>query len=224
MNEIGLLIKPKQTRHSARKFRGCKTKKDHLTPALVVNMTCTNKLKPKIIQESLCLRCFGRWFANQTAWMTSYVFESWMMASMYISNLKKQKILLIMGNYVTHSLKHVGRGESSGLSTLQLSNICIVFLPPNFTSVVQPLDQGIIASLKVWYKKKLLEWILSQFNLCTHQHLRVIVSNVRHAIMQCSQAWREMNPQIKGNNWKIPRFDMSIGVLILPYIMNMSIP
>ena len=53
---------------------------------------------------------------------------------------QKGKVLLIMDNLATHSFKHVDRGESFGFSTLQLSNITIVFLPPNVTRVVQPLD------------------------------------------------------------------------------------
>ena len=44
-----------------------------------------------------------------------------------------------MDNRATHSLKHVGRGESFDFSTLQLSNITIDFLPPNVTNVVQTL-------------------------------------------------------------------------------------
>ena len=38
-----------------------------------------------------------------------------------------QKALLSMNNHATHSLKHVHRGESFGVPTLQLSNIIIVF-------------------------------------------------------------------------------------------------
>ena len=99
-----------------------------------------------------------------------------------------------MNNFVTHFLKHVGRGDSFGFPTLQLSDITISFRPPNVTSVVQPLDQGIIASFKVQFKKKLLEWVLSQFDSSTtHHDLRIIVPNVRHAIMWCSQVWNEMN-------------------------------
>ena len=46
----------------------------------------------------------------------------------------------LCGNSTTHSLKHVGKGETFGSSTLQLSKIISAFLPSNVTSVVQPLD------------------------------------------------------------------------------------
>ena len=77
--------------------------------------------------------------------MTSNVLKSWMMSLNVHFISQEQKVLCIMDNYATHSLKHVGRGESFVYSTLQLSNIIISFLPPIVTSVVQPLDQGIIA-------------------------------------------------------------------------------
>ena len=52
------------------------------------NMTNIDKLKLLNIFKSLYPRCFGRWlrtyyvrwFANQMTWMTSNVFESWMMS------------------------------------------------------------------------------------------------------------------------------------------------
>ena len=77
--------------------------------------------------------------------MTSDVFEPTSLNVHF--KPQKQKVLLIMDNSATHSLQHVGRGESFGF--FYLSNTTIAFLPPNVISVVQPLDQGIIASFKV---------------------------------------------------------------------------
>ena len=90
-----------------------------------------------------------------------------------------------MVNFATRSPKHIGSGNHLVFSTLQLSNTIVDFLPPNVTSVVQPLDQGIIASFKVQYKK--WKWVFSLFGFSTtHQDLRRIVPNAWHVIMWCS--------------------------------------
>ena len=59
----------------------------------------------------------------------------------------------------------------------------LVFLPPNVKSVVHPLDQGIIASSKIRYKKKLLQWVLSQYDDATLKDLRKVLPNIGHALM-----------------------------------------
>jgi hypothetical protein len=74
-------------------------------------------------------------------------------------------------------------GKSHGFSTLELSNMTLVYLPPNVTSVIQPLDQGIITFLKIQYKKKLFRWGLSQYDDATLTDLRKVVPNIRHAIL-----------------------------------------
>jgi hypothetical protein len=73
--------------------------------------------------------------------------------------------------------------KSRGFSTLKLRNMTLVFLPPNVTSIVQPLDQGIIASFKIQYKRKLLQWVLLQYDDATLKDLRKVVPNIRHASM-----------------------------------------
>ena len=151
------------------KVRGQKIQKDCLTLALVVHTTCIDKLTPMIIYKCICPSCSWKVVAIKlcvvvhklNAWMALYVFASWMMSLNVRFKYQKQEALLIMDNSITHSLEHVGRGESFSFSTLQLSNITIAFSPPNVTSVVQHLDQVIFASFKIQYKKKLLEWVPS---------------------------------------------------------------
>ena len=45
-----------------------------------------------------------------------------------------------------------------------LSHITILFYPPNVTSIVQPLDQGVIATFKICYKCKFVDWTLQQID------------------------------------------------------------
>lgn len=45
------------------------------------------------------------------------------------------------------------------LSTI-LKNITLNFLPPNTTSLLQPMDQGIINNLKIKYRQRLIKYIL----------------------------------------------------------------
>jgi len=51
---------------------------------------------------------------------------------------------------------------SSHPDTSYLKNIKLIFLPPNTTSICQPLDQRIIQNFKVHYRQRLLRHILSR--------------------------------------------------------------
>ena len=120
--------------------------------------------------EGDCQTNYAWWFANQMMWMTSDVFESWMMSRNVQFKFQKRKVLLIMDELLLTPLSMLV-GVDHLVFNLQLSNIIIVFLPRNVTSVLQPLDQGISASSKVQFKKKLLQWVLSWFvSTTTHDH------------------------------------------------------
>lgn len=43
-----------------------------------------------------------------------------------------------------------------------LTNINVLFLPPNTTSKTQPLDAGLISVFKVYYRRKLMHWVMDQ--------------------------------------------------------------
>jgi hypothetical protein len=86
---------------------------------------------------------------------------------------------MILDNASPHVVSSTKVGKSRGFSTLKLSNVTLVFLHPNVTSVVQPLDQGIIASFKTQYKKKRLRWVLSQYDDATLKDLRKMVPTIK---------------------------------------------
>lgn len=62
------------------------------------------------------------------------------------------KALLLLDNAPSHP----------GIATLVCkdSNITAMFLPPNTTSLFQPMDQGVLEALKRRYRKALLQKIL----------------------------------------------------------------
>ena len=47
---------------------------------------------------------------------------------------------------------------------IKLTNITIVYLPPNTTAHLQPIDAGIIHSFKAKYKREFCQHIIGQFD------------------------------------------------------------
>ena len=106
-------------------------------------------------------------------------------------------------NASSHVVSSAKVGKSCGFSTLELSNMTLVFLPPNVTSVVQPLDQGILASFKIQYMKKLLQWVSSQYDDATLKDLKKVVPNIGHAIVWSYEVWSELDAQLARNCWRM---------------------
>ena len=110
---------------------------------------------------------------------------------------------MILDNASSHVVSSAKVGTSRGFSTLELSSVTLVFLPPNATSVVQPLDQGIIASFIIQYNEKLLQWVLTQYDDATLKDLREAVPNITQAIMWSYKVWSELDAQTGRNCWRM---------------------
>jgi hypothetical protein len=75
---------------------------------------------------------------------------------------KNRKIRLILDNCAGHPV-----------SEINVPNIELLDLPPNTTSVLQPLDQGIVQNLKSSYRKRLLISYLVQIKSgCVPENFR----------------------------------------------------
>lgn len=62
-----------------------------------------------------------------------------------------RSVLLLIDNFSTY-IAAVSKLEAIPQG-MRLKNTEVVFLPPNTTSKLQPLDQGIIASFKARYRR-----------------------------------------------------------------------
>ena len=83
--------------------------------------------------------------------MDSILFEEWVREIDRRFTTEGKKIALVVDNCLAHP------------SIDNLVSVDLIFLPPNTTSKLQPMDQGVIRSLKAYYKSlsfpKLIEAI-----------------------------------------------------------------
>lgn len=61
---------------------------------------------------------------------------------------KERKVQLLLDNCSAHHINPL------------LNAVEVLFLPPNTTAMLQPMDQGVIANLKVHYRHRVVERLL----------------------------------------------------------------
>ena len=74
-----------------------------------------------------------------------------------------------------------------------------MFLPPNTTCLIQPLDQGIIRAFKAIYKKLFARWVIAQID---NGRAHECTPTIRQAIEWSVTAWNEITPQTVANCWR----------------------
>lgn len=77
--------------------------------------------------------------------------------------------MLLGDNTPTHTVGDAEVVEDHGFKVIRLSNAKRIFLPANTTSVIQPLDQGIMASRKAHYRRIMVRWLLSEAEKADNQ-------------------------------------------------------
>lgn len=180
-DETGLFYKlpPNKTlKFKGEKCVGGKLSKQRLTILLCANMSGTEKREVFVIGKSVRPHCFKHvkklpviYRGNSKAWMTSDFFSEYLRQWDLQLKKEKRKILLLVDNCPAHP----------HLNDLQC--IKLVFFPPNCTSVVQPMDQGIIRSFKCFYRTSLLLKMIEAdenkkpFKLNLIESLRIVKSS-----------------------------------------------
>ena len=182
-DETGLYWKlmPSKTLVSSREreAKGFKKPKDRVTLMACANATGSIKLPLVFIHKSLNPRCFksidkaslpGHYYAQKSSWMDSAIFKAWFQdrfVPLCMKSLKEQglppKAILLLDNAPSHP-------DVECLCSSD-GDVTCVYLPPNTTSLIQPMDQGILENIKCLYKRDLLLRLLQEenesFNMAT---------------------------------------------------------
>lgn len=116
---------------------------------------------------------FTSWFKNQFVPNVNEFLKS--------KNLPR-KALLILDNAPTHP----------NAKFLQDGDIRVMYLPPNVTSIAQPIDQGVLECMKEKYRRIFLQKILSDNETDLVQKLKSI--DLLDVINCVSTAWNEVEP------------------------------
>ena len=147
-DEFGLFYQclPSKTYHlSGEKCSGGKSSKVRRIGIAAASAT-GEKLEMFVIDKSKKPRCFKnvkqlpcRYRAQKKSWMTGVLFEEWVRKLDSSFRAESRKVAFLIDNCPAHP------------EIKNLTNINLIFLPPNTTSVLQPMDQGVTRSLKAHY-------------------------------------------------------------------------
>ena len=133
--------------------------------------------------------------------MNSSIFEVWIKTVDRKMKRERRKILMFVDNAPSHH-------------KMKLENVKLVFLPPNTTSKIQPMDQGIIQSMKLKFHKRQSRKILADMDkhkdMCSSELLKLI--NVLDAIYWVKSSWDEVEPSTIVKCFKKCGFDFDTSV------------
>ncbi|XP_064118793.1 tigger transposable element-derived protein 1-like [Macrobrachium nipponense] len=189
---------------------GHKAGKERLTLLFGANASGDLKLKPLLVYLAENPRAFKGifksqlpviWKSNKKAWVTLMVFEDWFndhfvpAVERYLTSKGLPfKALLVLDN---------APGHPSNLSDMH-PNVKVVYLPPNTTSLIQPMDQGVIANFKAYYLRRTIRFALRAIEANKELTLKQFWKgyNIADAVKNIASAWDEVKTTTLNGAWR----------------------
>lgn len=194
-DETGLFYKllPDRTlTFAGEQCSGGKHSKDRVTVLVGANMSGSEKLPLLVIGRRNEDRLFKGvktrpvWYKmNKKAWMTRVLFEDYIKRLDRKFEREQRRVIIFVDNCAAH-------GAIDNLRAIRLE-----FLPPNTTSVLQPMDQGIIKNLKVHYRSRLLSRVV----LC-HEQGTKYKADLLPALYILADAWKAVKESAIANSFR----------------------
>lgn len=181
---------------------GRKSSKERITFMPCANASGSHKMKLFVIGKANKPRAFTNsvlpvsYKGQRKGWMTKDIFREVFHSEFVPSvreNLKKlnlpQKAILILDNAPGHPDDLVSDDKQ----------ITVMYMPPNCTPLMQPMDQHVIQAVKLYYRKKLLKKIVdSETAIITS--LKNI--NLKDVVYSLAEAWHRVSNELIRKSWK----------------------
>jgi hypothetical protein len=88
-----------------------------------------------------------------------------------------------------------------GFHVYRLLNFTIILLPANTTSIVQPLDQGIVAAFKAHYRSQLVQFVIRTLNNSPDLTLQQVKIDAHSAVWWGQHATKALTQATISNCW-----------------------
>lgn len=206
-DETGLYFKGLPDRGhvlASEKAEGCKVPKDRVTILVCANMDGSEKRRLLMIGKSKRPRYFPKditklpldYDNSANAWMTSEIFCKWLNKWNVQLQATDRKICLLVDNCTAHP------------QTVYLSHIRLIFLPPNTTAIVQPMDMGVIKNLKGHYRSKLSSRIIGMLDADKTKDAGTVLKSVNllDCIYLVTEAWNDVKGTTIANCFSHAKF------------------
>lgn len=210
-DETGLNFKMLPTKSLASKTEaaapGYKRSKERVTILACSNATANHKMSLAMIGKSKNPRAFKsigkhvlpvKYFNQKSAWMSSEIFKEWFFKEFVLSTEKflkennlPRKAVLLIDNAPTHP----------DAEELKDGDIKAMFLPPNVTAICQPMDQGVLETLKRNYRRRLLSTLIQEIENGQDLVNKLKSINLKDVAYWVARAWADVGAQTIAKSW-----------------------
>ena len=181
------------------------------------NVLGSHRLKPMVVGKAKQPRCLRgimdslpvHYDHSMKAWFNAKIFKNWFYKHAVPEIVRFQtEVMKVSRDHVRALILLDNAPAHPPASELvaEHGRIRVKFLPPNTTSLIQPMDQGVIVAFKRLYRRRFLEEVMvvvdeeeRDVGQLTLQNFKKY--NLRSVIHNISLAWKDVSSSTLANGW-----------------------
>ncbi|CAI6000239.1 unnamed protein product [Closterium sp. NIES-65] len=130
--------------------------------------------------------------------------KTWALEVPVGGKIAKDRVVLLVDNAASHRVDSATalREDILGFRTVKLSNLRIVYLPPNTTAFTQPLDQGVIRAVKARFRQRVIaDWLHRWDDSGSSGTRQTVKPKSWQMVMWVFESWDDVEPETIQRCW-----------------------